>query len=179
MPRIFVAIDLPDPVRQRIADLCYGVNGARWVPIDQMHLTLRFAGEVDETTFSDVVEALVNVEEAPFVLALKGSGHFPPRRDPRVLWIGVQENPVLARLGQKVEDALAEVGVETEDRKFHPHITVARLRDFTKPNDVIPFLQQTALFTVESIPVREFHLYSSELSRDGATHTIERTYHLA
>src|SRR3546814_4902030 len=92
------AVDLPEPVRQRLAVLGGGVPGARWIPPENLHLTLRFIGEVDGATFEDIVEAMAQVRGAPFDLALEGVGHFETARRPRMLWAGVAPSPPLRRL---------------------------------------------------------------------------------
>ena len=88
MHRLFVAIDTPENIRAQLEALLSGVPGARWVTSDQLHLTLRFVGEVDGPTFRDIADALGGVEEEAFELALKGVGHFPPRGKAKILWAG-------------------------------------------------------------------------------------------
>lgn len=178
MPRLFVAVDFPPDVRERIADICFGVPGARWVPMEQLHCTLRFAGEVDDATFDDLDHSLSAIEATRFSVSLRDVGYFPPRQDPRVLWVGLEKNSSLERLGALVENAMEEAGVEPEKRKFHPHVTVARLRERTPPADVAPFIQRNSLFSVHSIQIAEFRLYSSVLTKDGAVHRVESTYPL-
>ncbi len=79
MPRLFVAIDFPDAVNRRLAGLTGGVRGARWLPPEQFHLTLRFIGEVEDSALTEIAEALSEIRVAPFSLRLSGVGHFPPR----------------------------------------------------------------------------------------------------
>lgn len=179
MARLFIAIDLPSSVRTQVANVCFGVPGVRWVTEDQIHLTLRFVGEVGDPTYHDLREMLTTVDVAPFTLTLEGAGFFPPRKNPRVLWVGVEANPSLLSLASEIESVVQSAGLPAEQRKFHPHITVARLkpRAFT-PERIIPWLQANALFRVADIPVTEFHLYSSLLKPQGAVHRLEQTYRL-
>ena len=128
MPRLFVAVDLPEAVCRRLAAFCGGVPGARWLPVEQFHLTLRFIGEVDNGAFDDIAEALDDVHIEPFSLALSGVGHFPPRGTPRVLWVGVDDGAAAVRLHDKIETRLQRLGLEPDARRFHPHITLARLK---------------------------------------------------
>ncbi|OGQ97535.1 MAG: 2'-5' RNA ligase [Deltaproteobacteria bacterium RIFOXYD12_FULL_57_12] len=177
MYRLFVAIDLPDDVRAGLADLCFGIPGAKWVPPEQIHLTLRFIGEVDGAIFQDISETLADLRTPGFSLRLKGVGHFPPRKPPRVLWVGVEPQPVLIQLRNKVETALIRLGLLPEGRKFAPHITLARLHN-TPLNKIGNFLAGNSLFECPPFPVATFQLYSSVLTPKGAIHTIETVYPL-
>lgn len=179
MYRLFVAIDLPEGVRETLAGLCCGIPGARWVPKEQLHLTLRFIGEVDGAQFRDIRQGLAEIDLPSFPLGLKGLGCFPPRKAPRVLWVGVEPaEGGLIRLRNRVESTLVRLGLEPEHRKFAPHITLARLQD-PPLGRLTNFLSGNGLFAAEPFPVSEFHLYSSVLSAKGALHTIEASYRLA
>ncbi|RMF80867.1 MAG: RNA 2',3'-cyclic phosphodiesterase [Nitrospirae bacterium] len=177
MVRLFVAIDLPEPVRERLAALCSGVPGARWVAPEQFHLTLRFIGEVAEDRFREIAAALPAAAGPPFSLALDGLGFFPPRGRPRVLWAGVAASEPLLALRTRVESALAAVGVEREGRRFAPHVTLARLKG-TSPGRVGRFLEHHPLFRTDPFPVDRYLLYSSVLTRHGAHHRVEAAYPL-
>lgn len=176
--RLFVAIDLPESLRQQLAGLCFGLPGAHWVAAEQMHLTLRFIGEVDGAMFRDIREALAGVRSASFALQVQGLGCFPPRQSPRVLWAGVAKNDALWLLRNRVEGALVRCGLEPEGRKFAPHLTLARLRD-TPLSRLTNFLAGNALFAADVCQVTEFHLYSSQLTAKGAMHQLEMSYPLA
>lgn len=178
MYRLFVAIDLPEGVKRQLSSLCFGVPGARWVPEEQIHLTLRFIGEVDGGVFRDIREVLADIRSEPFEIQIKGVGFFPPRKTPRVLWVGVEPHEKVALLRKRVESALVRLGLEPERRKFSPHITLARLRD-TSLSKVTRFLAGNSLFATESFHVREFILYSSELTPKGAIHRQEAIYSLS
>lgn len=177
MHRLFVAIELPAEIKGQLATISYGVPGARWVDEDQLHLTVRFIGEVDGGIFHDIKEGLEAVRVAPFSLRLKGLGFFPPRGMPRVLWVGIEKNPQLVQLRNKVESRLVRIGLTPEGRKFAPHITLARLRD-TPPNKLGNFLAGNGLFETSAFAVQEFLLYSSRLTPKGAIHTVEAAYGL-
>lgn len=178
MHRLFVAVDLPSDIREELATICFGLPGARWVPTDQLHLTLRFIGEVDGNLFKDINEMLSSVTAEPFTMRLKGIGHFPPRKRPRVLWVGIEANDSLLRLRGKIESALVRGGLEPEGRKYSPHITIARLKD-TPAVKVGNFIAANGLFASPSFSVQKFLLYSSKLTAKGAIHTIEAVYPLA
>jgi len=177
MYRLFVAIDLPAEVKERLRALCGGLPGARWVDGEQLHLTLRFIGEVDGGVRDEIAGGLAEVQAAAFPLALQGVGHFPPRGQPRVVWVGVERSPPLIHLHGRVESALAAAGMERDGRKFSPHITLARLTA-TPATRVGRYLEEFGLFRTEPFPVDEFTLYSSTLTRHGAVHTPVATYPL-
>jgi 2'-5' RNA ligase len=178
MIRLFVALALPPPIIDALLDLTEsGVPGARWLRDDQMHLTLRFIGEVDRSTFEEVIHALGEVEADAFEMTVAGVGHFPPRGPAKVLWAGVRQNPALSLLQSRIESALGRAGLEPDNRNFSPHITLARL-NHAPVQRVQAYLAQHALFAEPPFMVEAFHLYSSRLTRDGAFHTIEASFPL-
>lgn len=177
MTRLFVAIDLPGEIKKDLYSICYGVPGAKWVPEEQLHLTLRFIGEVDGGVFTDIKDALEDIRLDAFAMKLKGLGYFPPRKKPRVLWVGVEPKDSVTVLRNRVESRLVKLGLEPEQRKFSPHITIARLKD-TPVSKVTRFLEGNGLFATDTFPVSEFHLYSSVLTPKGAIHQLEVSYGL-
>jgi 2'-5' RNA ligase len=178
MYRLFIAVDLPETVKNSIRAICGGLPDARWVDVRQLHLTLRFIGEVGSEMFNEIKNSMGEVSETCFNLALKGIGCFPPKKSPRVLWVGIENNETLIRLADKVERVLVEInGLEPEHRKFSPHITIARFREST-PAKIAEYLDRHSSFYTESFPVDAFHLYSSTLTRAGAEHKLEASYPL-
>ena len=178
MVRLFVAIDLPVAIKNRLGILCAGVPGAKWLAPEQLHLTLRFIGEVDNEVFADVAGALAAVSVAPFPLRLSGVGHFPPRGAPKVLWAGVEDGESAALLHRKIEARLRGPGLPPDRRKFSPHVTLARLKA-TPIGRVRDFLAVNGSFASEAFPVSDFHLYSSRLASGGAVHRLEASYALS
>ena len=176
--RLFVAIDLPETVKDHLSTICCGLPGARWVPPEQMHLTLRFIGEVDGGLLRDICEELAVIQGEIFSLQLEGVGFFPPRGKPRVLWVGLHKVEALLQLRNRIESRLVALGLEAEGKKFSPHITLARLKN-TPPAKVGRFLENYGLFCSTPFSVASFHLYSSLIGRKGAVHRIEATYPLA
>lgn len=175
MYRLFVAIELPVEVKEKLAAISIGVPGARWLTPDQQHLTLRFIGEVDGGVFRDVIEALRLVHSSPFELTLAGIGHFPPRKDPEELWVGVEKCEPLTHLRNKVESVLSRIGVARDGRKFAPHVTLAHLKN-PNLNRIGGYLAGNNLLRLAPFPVDEFVLFSSALSSQGAIHQVEATY---
>ncbi|MBT3170836.1 MAG: RNA 2',3'-cyclic phosphodiesterase [Rhodospirillaceae bacterium] len=178
MQRLFVAIDMPPAVNQRLIGLCQGVSGAKWADISHFHLTLRFIGDADDGLMSDIELALAEIEAPAFELALNGVGYFPPRAPAKILWAGIEPEGLLIRLRDQVVAALGALGLEPEHRKFAPHITLARFKRGAPSEQVAEFLSRHALFRTEPFPANEFHLYSSLLRPDGALHRIEASYPL-
>ena len=175
--RLFVAIDPPVAIRQQLASICGGLPGARWTEPAQLHLTLVFIGEVSGRVFLDIREALDEIAARSFALRCKGVGFFPPRGLPRVVWAGIEGCEQLMLLQRKIATRLFHLGVEMENRKFSPHLTLARL-DATPPAKVGQYLEAHGLFTSEAFAVDRFLLYASVLGRKGATHSSEREYRL-
>ena len=177
MRRLFVAIGLPDQPIDTLISLEGNISGARWLRREAMHLTLAFIGDVHAFEENRVDEALRTVHGEPLSLRLKGVGHFPPRGRPRVLWAGLADNEGLAQLQERVVRSLRAAGFRIEKRRFHPHVTLARLRGPSAPR-VADFLQAHSLFDSEPFKVDAFHLYSSELRPEGARYAVEANYPL-
>ncbi len=177
MHRLFVAIELPEWVKAELSGLSYGLPNTQWVPDEQLHLTLRFIGEVDKVQFEEIARALTEVQLDPFDLVLEGVGTFPPRGTPTVLWVGIEKSEPLLQLRRRVDSALNQAGVPPEGRKFSPHITLARLKN-APMSRLGPFLAGHALFKLEPFEIEEFQLFSSQLTSKGAIHTLEETFSL-
>lgn len=177
MIRIFVAIAIPDDACRHLATLSGGVPGARWVPPENMHLTLRFVGEVDEPAFADIAAALTRVSAPAFELSLEGVGHFARGRSPTMLWAGVARNPALDHLQGRVDQAVTGVGQPPDPRRFTPHVTLARLKGSPRSR-VQQFIAEHSLFRLPPFRVGEFTLFSSFLGHTGAIYRAEATYGL-
>ena len=173
--RLFVAIDPPEAIRVQVAGICCGLPDARWTEPEQLHLTLCFIGEVDGSSFLDISEALETITVARFSLQLRGVGFFPPRGLPRVVWAGIEKSEPLMTLQRKITTRLFQLGVTLENRKFTPHLTLARLGQ-ASPAKVGRYLEANGLFTSTSFVVERFLLYSSLLGRKGASHLVEQEY---
>ena len=177
MPRLFLAVDFPETIKKNLKSMFFGIPGARWIALDQLHLTVRFIGDVDGALFLDIKTALAETNISPFNIQMKGVGHFPPRGAPRVIWAGLEKSEPLLLLRKKIDAALLKIGVTPEKRKFSPHITLARLKN-TPPQKVANFLSGNGLFSQEPFHVDDFKLYSSTLTPKGAIHKVERVYSL-
>jgi len=174
--RLFVALALPDSVADGLLPMQSGVPGARWSEREQLHVTLRFIGEVDGRDACAIDDALSAISASRFTLQLKGVGEFGGKH-PRALWAGVAPNDALVHLQRKIETALQRIGLEPEQRKFTPHVTLAYLKG--APHErVMDFIVQHALFACAPFEVGEFTLYSSHLSPNGSLYVAERSYEL-
>jgi 2'-5' RNA ligase len=178
MIRLFVAIALPEVVKDRIAALAGGVPGAKWTDRDNMHLTLRFIGEVPEDRMADIHHGLSRIRQPAFDISLAGSGYFKQGRNPTTLWVGVERNDALQQLRDKVEQALQREGFDADTRRYSPHITLARLQRAPEAR-IAAFVAEHNLFRTPPIPVSSFGLFSSFLSSSGAIYTEEAEYPLS
>lgn len=177
MPRLFVALAMPEQITMHLSLMRGGIPGARWVDPDDIHLTLAFIGEVDGGEARRVADALGDVRGHAMTLELCGMGHFPPRGKPRSLWAGVAQTDAVTKLHDAVRRGLERIGVDTDRRNFAPHVTIARLRDPPAAR-VAEYLSHHALFRSAPFEVRDFRLYSSVLSRTGPKYRVERRYAL-
>ncbi len=175
--RLFVGVPLPAEVRESLGDLCSGVPGARWVDTDNMHVSLRFIGEVDSIQAEDIDAALTDVRQPAFRLALCGVGCFDSGRKVRTVWAGVAKSDGLAHLREKVESAIVRAGFEPERRKFKPHVTLARFKN-TPSRRVGPYLETHNTFATGPFPVTRFHLLRSYLGHGGAQYQTIADYPL-
>ena len=178
MIRLFVALALPAAVKAQLALLAGGIPGARWVPPENYHLTLRFIGEVEAWRAQEVDDALANIRARPFALSLRGLGTFEKGGRICALWAGVEKTEALSLLQTKVETALQRIGLEPERRRFAPHVTLART-DRAAPEKLVAFLQAHNLFRAPPVPVDCFTLYSSRLGKEQAVYVPEVEYELA
>ena len=176
--RLFVALDLPWELKQRLALLCGGIPGARWIASENFHLTMRFIGEVSAVQAEDIDHALATLRAPAFELNLAGVGTFAKAGRAVALWVGADRNPALDHLQTKIETALRRAGCEPERRRFAPHVTLARL-DNIPEEKIAAFVQDKNLFRAAPVRMAHLTLFSSVLGRDGSVYTPEVEYALA
>ena len=174
--RLFVALPVPDIVAQHLMLLQGGVPGARWQAREQLHLTLRFIGEVDGGDTRALDDALAGIDAPAFDLQLHSVGQFG-NKQPHALWAAVRPNPMLDHLQRKVDIAIRRVGQPQDAHKFMPHVTLARLRH-SDLDKVREWLTEHALSTSSEFTVDAFCLYSSKLTSDGSIYRVEQEYPL-
>jgi 2'-5' RNA ligase len=176
MHRLFVAIRPPRAIREQLLGLMGGVRGARWQDDHQIHLTLRFIGEVESHVADDVHAALGAIHHPRFEVALDGIGSFDRRGVPTTLWVGVTPHEPLKTLHNKVDQAIARANVAPDNRVYMPHITLARLNRSTGP--IANLLTGSGGVTSPPFEVARFILYESLLTPDGAVYTPIERYEL-
>lgn len=166
MHRLFIGIRPPIAVRETLLACMGGVEGARWQDDGQLHLTLRFVGEIDARAAEDLASALGRVEMAPFPLALGGVGHFERRGRATALWAGIAPSEPLAILQRRVERACRSAGLDPDTRVYAPHITLARLNSSSGP--VGGWLADNARLASAEWVVEAFLLFESHMGREGS-----------
>ena len=174
MIRTFIGLDLPDDVVDDLLELQMGLPGVHWVEPEDLHLTLAFLGDVDGGTFDALASMVESLREEPFPVTISGVGQFPLRGEPRSLWAGVSESTQLLRLQRHVGRRCDALGAEPERRRFHPHITLARL-DGARDLDLRAFHQAHSTLAVEPFLAESVSLWSSVLHPDGARYARETT----
>jgi len=190
--RIFIALDIDDGIRERIQTFMEGVRGfapdAGWVRAESLHVTLKFIGEKPLGTADAIKGGLGSVQSSPFDVVFRGYGFFPSPKAPRVFWVGIEAGPQLGELAAAIDATTHALGIPREDHAYSPHLTLARRRGGSgfprwrtgdAPNSGFQRLQEKlgALPTPEfgTMTAREFFLYESQLSRNGARYTkLER-----
>ncbi len=176
MPRLFTGIEIPDHLRDAIARLRQPLPGARWIEPENYHITLRFAGDIDNRLATEFAHALADVETHAFEIRLSGTGTFGGN-DPRSLWARVEPSPELEALMRANERAARKAGLQPETRKFRPHVSIARLRS-TNPETLARYLQRHGGFRTEPFLVSRFALFSSKPQVGGGPYVVEETYTL-
>lgn len=176
MHRLFVGLRPPPAIRAQLLALMGGVAGARWQDDSQLHLTLRFIGEIERPQAEDVAIALSNVHFPPIHVALDGVGAFDKRGRPNALWAGVRPHDALAGLHKKVDQALVRCGLAPEGRAYLPHVTLARMNASAGPTD--RFLESHAGLASPLFTLDHFLLFESTLGSEGAIYEAVERYPL-
>ena len=177
MIRLFAALAVPDEIVESLTRRQTGLEGARWRGPEQLHLTLRFFGEVREDVARDLDAELSSVGGAPFDIVLEGVGAFGEGGDIDTIWAGVAESTELRRLAKACETAARRAGLKPETRNYRPHLTLAYLRH-PDPEKVAGWIQANNLLKSPPIRIERFGLYSSFLASDGAQYRLEAEYAL-
>lgn len=193
--RLFVALDIDDEIRERIARFVKGVQGfapdARWVKPESLHVTLKFIGEQPDAAVARIKETLATINARGTQIDFRGYGCFPTAKSARVFWVGMEAGPELGSLAGAIDDKTATLGIPKEERAFSPHLTLARAGGRSgsprrmkgdHPNRVFQLLQDklTALSAPEfgTMTARAFFLYQSQLSPKGSRYTKLEQYEL-
>jgi RNA 2',3'-cyclic 3'-phosphodiesterase len=180
MPRCFVAIPLPEEVKDcLVAVQPHTVPGVRMVRRDKMHLTLHFLGDIEDRAVEKIKAAFSVLEFGAITIDIRGLGRFPPRGRANVLWAGIEGNPALAALHKSLGIALkAAIRFRPEKRPFAPHLTLARLNPSVPIETVEQYLREHADFQFPSVLLDRFVLYSSLLTNAGSEYQEEAEFPL-
>lgn len=176
MPRLFTAIELPDEVRETLSDLEQPLAGAHWVDEDNLHVTLRFVGDIDNRAADEFADALAEIDQPPFSVTVQGLGAFGGN-DPRTLYAALSPCPQIEALARAHDRAARNAGLAALGRKFKPHVTLARLRR-AHSGDVARFLEQFGGLRCEPFAVTRFVLLSSRPKVGGGPYVEEAAYPL-
>ena len=179
--RAFIAVDLPFEIRDAIgramAPLQKGIGSiVRWVAMENMHLTLKFLGDVSPSNvemLSQMLQAEADLFNC-FDLRLSGLGSFPNLKRPRVIFIGIQAPPTLEALQRGIESASRRLGYESEERGFSPHLTIGRVKQNVTPTEqqaIRRALEETRIDSLGTARVDSVHLYKSDLKPSGSVYT--------
>ena len=177
MVRLFVALKLPQRAREQLVPLQYGLDHANWVLRENMHLTLRFIGQIRSESFDDIFSALRAVRSKPVPLKFSDVGHFSRGSSARAVWVGVHPSKRLVEMRKRIEKSLSSVGPIAAPQKYIPHVTIAYLQG-TKQKHILRWLITNASFSTQTIMFSEFALYESYRSRKGPTYHILETFPL-
>ena len=174
MPRLFTAVEIPAAIRQRLSLLRAPLSGAKWIEPENMHITLRFAGDIDGRTADEFADFLAGVRARPFVVTIKGVGAFGGR-DPRVLWAGIEAGEALDALYRANDRAARAAGLEPEGRAFKAHVTLARMRG-ARQQAVARFLGENGALRVEPFTATRFVLLSARPGTGGGPYVVEGAF---
>ena len=177
MIRLFAAIAIPAEIGESLAPLQRGLAGARWAPLENLHITLRFAGEVAEPRADDLAAELSVIAAAPLAIRLSGVGMFGDGAGARAVWAGVEASEPLSRLHSRCEAAARRAGLKADTRAWRPHLTLAYLRA-ADPARVAAWIQAHNLIKAPAFTARAFGLYSSWRAEKGSIYRLERSYAL-
>jgi len=176
MPRLFAGLELPEDLCEDLSDLRFPLAGTRWRAAEDLHLTLRFAGDIEKRQAEDWAGYLEDIDIGAFPLKLKGLGVFT-EKDPRTLFVGVEPNRALDELQRATEKAARHAGLPPEGRSFRPHVTLARLRN-PPMERLARILQKHARYESEPLFVTHFCLFSAKPGVGGGPYVVEETFGL-
>ncbi|ANH05966.1 MULTISPECIES: RNA 2',3'-cyclic phosphodiesterase [Shinella] len=176
MPRLFVALEVPRNAAMSLSLLRGGLPGARWIDVENFHITLRFIGDIDGRTADEVVDKLDRIERPEFQLALSGLGSFGSKK-PHSVFAGVTQAPEMYALQGEIERICQRLGLPADPRKFTPHVTLARLRN-ARIEDVAHYLSGRGNFHTAPFTVNRFVLMSSKESVGGGPYLTEEVFPL-
>jgi 2'-5' RNA ligase len=176
MPRLFIALEVPRNLALSLSLLRGGLPGARWIDVENYHITLRFIGDVNGRTADELVDRIDRIDRPEFPLSLNGIGSFGSKK-PHSIWAGVAASPDLLALQGEIERICQRMGLPPDPRKFTPHVTLARLKN-CRLDDVVHYLSGRGNFQTTPFTVGRFVLMSSKESVGGGPYLTEEVFPL-
>jgi 2'-5' RNA ligase len=179
--RLFVALEIPSAVRENLAALLESLRAVssqtRWVRPENLHVTLKFMGEVPETKLAATRSVLAGVRsDQPVTVDFRGLGFFPNEKRPRVFWAGIEASPNLKTLAADIESVVEKLGIPREQRPFSPHLTLARFEPPGLPEKLRSAIQENAAREFGSLRTNQYHLIESKLKPSGAEYTTLESF---
>jgi RNA 2',3'-cyclic 3'-phosphodiesterase len=169
--RHFVAIPLSEDIKQVLSNYQTRNGAIKWVSPEQMHLTLKFLGEIDNIQRKQFIKLLHEIQYQPFELSLEGFGFFPDRGAPRVFWAGIQsDGDALYELQEQVEAAALKIGIEKDKFKYKPHVTLGRINDSSIRKAEL--MNHEMELSTRKFRVDQFRLFQSILQPEGSNHKV-------
>ena len=176
MPRLFTGLEIPSDIALDLANMRGGISGARWIDVENYHLTLRFIGDIDAASARDVFTTLAQIRRRPFTVTLETLDSFGGCR-PRAIVAKAKPAQPLVELQAEQERLMRRIGIPPEPRKFTPHVTLARLRD-ASATAVAAYLSARGIFFSRRFEATRFVLFSSRNSTGGGPYVVEAAYPL-
>ena len=167
MKRLFIALNFPSDIVVKLTELQSGLRGARWVPPQNLHLTLSYIGEASNILLEDLEDMLSSLAAHAFCMQLRGINHFTSKGRSKSIWVGVAEEPSLFSLHSKVKNCLQINRIPRDKRQFSPHVTIARLKN-VRPEDTAEFIAFNNLFKTRSFRIESFTLFESISKKEGS-----------
>ncbi len=182
--RLFVALEIPSDVRENLAALLKSLRAVspqtRWARPENLHVTLKFIGEMPETKLAGIRNALAGVRSDQSVaLDFRGLGFFPNEKHPRVFWAGIEASPNLKTLAAEIDGATEKLGIPREQRPFSPHLTLARFEPARLQETLRASIQENVGREFGSLRTGQFHLIESKLKPSGAEYTTVESFPFA
>lgn len=175
MIRLFTSLDLPEEQKQELLGRMGGLPNVRWQTRDQLHLTLRFIGEVEENRAEEIRLLLGGLDFKPFFSRIAGVGTFGTRRTPRMVWAGIEGVGELKALQEKITNVIRRAGIPPEERKYTPHVTLARIKG-GNGNKLQEYLKNNRDLYLDRFEVNTFNLMQSHLGNTGAHYRLIESY---
>lgn len=181
MVRSFLAFELPDAILKRIGEVQKDLKSfradVRWVGSQNIHLTLKFFGNIEESKINLIGQAIEELARStsPIRITVRGMGAFPGMKNPRVIWIGLhEEEKALALFQKRLEGEFQKIGFQPEDRPFHPHLTLGRMRSNRGKDDLAKAMEKYQEEEFGNFQAERVILFKSELTPTGPIYTVLR-----